>query len=87
LFDVNYLGIYAPQYPTHYSPAGNGDVPDNMVHQNIRLSHVIVSDILNSNHLPVVFHILDHVTTKKLLEPFEIITDWKRFQNLASNLI
>jgi hypothetical protein len=66
LFDVNDFEISAPQYPTHYSPAENGDLLDIVVHQNIRLSHVIVSDILDSDHLAIVFHMLDHVTTKKL---------------------
>jgi hypothetical protein len=41
LFDVNQFEISAPQCPTHYSPAGNGDVLDIVVHQNIRLSDVI----------------------------------------------
>jgi hypothetical protein len=66
LFDVNDFKISAPQSPTHYSPAGNGDVLDIVVYQSIRLSHVNVSDILDSDHLPIEFHILDHVTTKKL---------------------
>jgi hypothetical protein len=35
LFDVNDFEISAPQYPTHYSPAGNGDVLDIVAHQNI----------------------------------------------------
>jgi hypothetical protein len=73
--------------PTHYSPAGNDDVLDTVVHQNIRLLHVIVSDILDSDHLSIVFYVLDHVTTKKLLNPLEKFTDWERFQNLVSNLI
>jgi hypothetical protein len=84
LFDVNNFKISASQYPTHYSPAGNGDMLDTVVRQNIRLSHVVVSDFLD---LPVVFHILDHVTTKKLSEPLKKFTDWERFQNTASNLI
>jgi hypothetical protein len=87
LFHVNNFEISAPQKPTHYSPAGNADVLDIVVHQNIRLSHFIVSDILDSDHLPIVFHILEHVTTRKFSEPFEKFTDWERFQNLASNLI
>jgi hypothetical protein len=33
-----------------------------VVHQNIRLSHVSASDLLNSDRLPIVFHILDLVT-------------------------
>jgi hypothetical protein len=44
--------------PTHYSPAGNGDVLDIVVHKNIKVSDVIVSDILDSDHLPIIFHIL-----------------------------
>jgi hypothetical protein len=45
----------APKCPTHYSPSGNGDGLDIVVHKNVRLSEVIVSDILNSDHLPIVF--------------------------------
>jgi hypothetical protein len=59
-----------------------------MVHKNIRLSHVTVSDdILDSDHLPTAFHILHHVRTKNLQEPFEKCTNWERFRSLASNLI
>jgi hypothetical protein len=65
-----------PQHPTHYSPAGNGDVLDNVVHQNIRHSYVIISDILDLDHLQIVFHIMDHATTKELLEPLEKCADW-----------
>jgi hypothetical protein len=39
LFDVNQFVTSAPQCPTHYFPAGNGDVLD-IVHQNIRVSDV-----------------------------------------------
>jgi hypothetical protein len=60
LFDVNKFEISAPQWPTHYSPSENGDVLDIVVHQNSGVSDVIVSDILVSNHLPIIFHILDH---------------------------
>jgi hypothetical protein len=45
LFDVSQFEISAPQCPTHYSPSGNSDVLDIVVHQNIRVSDVIVSDI------------------------------------------
>jgi hypothetical protein len=48
---------------------------------------VIVSVILVSDHLPIVFHILDHVKTKILSEPVEKVTDWEMFQSLASHLI
>jgi hypothetical protein len=87
LLDRSDFEISAPQCPTHYSHGGNGDVLDIVVHKNIRLSHVIVSDILDSDHLPILFHILDHVRTNKISAPVEKITDWERFQSLASNLI
>jgi hypothetical protein len=87
LFDASDFEISAPQCPTHYSPVGNGDVLDIVVHKNIRLSNVIVSNILDSDHLPRIFHILDHVKTKNVSAPLEKFTDWKRFQSLASNLI
>jgi hypothetical protein len=87
LFDASAFEIFAPQYPTHYSPVGNGDVLDIVMHKNIRLSNVIVSDILDSDHLPIIFHNLDHVGTKTISAPLEKITDWERFYSLTSNLI
>jgi hypothetical protein len=60
---------------------------DIVVHQNIRVSEVIVSDILDSDHLPIVFHILDHVKIRNLSDPIEKFTDWDRFQSLTSELI
>jgi hypothetical protein len=38
LFDLSGFEISAPQCSTQYSPAGNGDVLDIVVHQNIRVS-------------------------------------------------
>jgi hypothetical protein len=87
LFDFSELEISSPQCPTHYSPAGNGDVLDIVVHQNSRASDVIVSDILDSEHLPIIFYILDHVKTKNLSEPIEKFTERNRFQSLASEII
>jgi hypothetical protein len=84
LFDLNEFEILTSQFPTHYFPEGNGDVLDNVVHQNIRVSDVIVSDILDSYHLPVLFHVLNHVKVRKLSEPIKKFTDWYRFQSLAS---
>jgi hypothetical protein len=52
LFNTHEFEISAPQCPSHYSPAGNGDVLDIVVHQNVRLSEVIVSDVLDSDHFP-----------------------------------
>jgi hypothetical protein len=46
LFDSSEFQISAPQCPTHYFPAGNGDVLDIDVHQNVRLSEVIVAEVL-----------------------------------------
>jgi hypothetical protein len=87
LLNANQFEISAPQCPTHYSPVGNGHVLDIFVHQNIRMSDVIVSDILDSDRLPIVFHILDHVKIRNLSNPIEKFTDWERFQSLASELI
>jgi hypothetical protein len=49
------------QCHTHYHPAGNGDVLDIALQKNVRLSEVIVSDILDSDHLPTVFYLLDQL--------------------------
>jgi hypothetical protein len=78
LFDVSDFEIPEPQCPTHYSLVGNGDVLDTVVHKNIRLPNVIVSGILDSDHLPIIFHILDHVRTKNISAPLKKITDWER---------
>jgi hypothetical protein len=43
-FDVNQFEISESQCPTHYSPSRYGDVLDIVVHQNIRVSDVTVSD-------------------------------------------
>jgi hypothetical protein len=51
------------------------------------VSDVIFSDILNSDHLQIIFHILDHVKIRNHPEPIEKFTDWDQFQSLASELI
>jgi hypothetical protein len=66
LFDMNLFEISVPHCPTHYSPVESGDVLDIVVHRNIRVSDVIVSDILDSDHLPAVYRLLDHVKTMNL---------------------
>jgi hypothetical protein len=66
---------------------GIADVLDIVVHKNIRHLDVIYSDILDSDYLPIMFHILDHVRTKQISKPLERFTDWEQFQSLASNLI
>jgi hypothetical protein len=65
--DANDFEISA-QHPIQYFPAGNGDVLDIVVHQNIIFEHVIVFDILDYDQLPVIFYILDLITANKLLE-------------------
>jgi hypothetical protein len=87
LFDLSEFEISAPQCPTHYSPAGNGDVLDILVNQNVIMSDLIVSDVLDSHHLPIIFHILDHVKIRNLSEHIEKFTDWDWLQSLASELI
>jgi hypothetical protein len=58
-----------------------------IVHKNGRQSEVIVSDILDSDHLPVLFHLLDHVRTRNLSDLVDKFRDWERFQSLAYELI
>jgi hypothetical protein len=87
LFDLNKFEISAPQCPIHYSPTGNGDVLDIMVHQNIRVSDVIVYNILDSDHPPIIFHILNNIKIRNLSEPIEKFADWDMFQCLVSELI
>jgi hypothetical protein len=58
-----------------------------VIHQNIRLSDIIVSDILDSDHLPIIIHIQHHVKIRNLSEPTEKFTEWDRFKSLASELI
>jgi hypothetical protein len=58
-----------------------------IVLHNVWLSEVIVSDILDSGHLPIVFHLLDHIRTRNLSDTVDKYTDWERFQNLVYELI
>jgi hypothetical protein len=78
LLHINEFEIPAPKCTTHYIPVGNGDMLDIVVNMNVPLPKVTVSDILDSDHLPIVFYLLDHIRTRNLLE---------RFQTLASELI
>jgi hypothetical protein len=74
LLYVNEFEISTPQCPTHFSPKGNGDVLA-IVHKNVRLTEVIVPDILDSDHLPIIFHLLDHIRSRNLSELVDIFTD------------
>jgi hypothetical protein len=72
---------------TYCSPVGNGDILDIVAHRNVRLSEVIVSDIMDLDYLPIVFHFLDHIKTKYFLDPVSRFTDCERFQSMACELI
>jgi endonuclease/exonuclease/phosphatase (EEP) superfamily protein YafD len=60
IFNCNFE-ISAPQHPTHFVPNGRGDDLDIVVHKDVRLSEVRVLDIMDSDHLPIMFCILDHI--------------------------
>jgi hypothetical protein len=85
LFDVNQFENSAPPCPPHYSHTGNGEVLDIVVHQNIRVSNVIVSDILDSDHLPILFHIPDHVKIMNLSKPIKDSQIGNYFKALSLN--
>jgi hypothetical protein len=89
LFCLREFEISAPQCPspTHNSPAGNGDVLDIVVHKISECQMSLSRDILDSDHLPVIIPIMDHVKIRNLSKPVEKFTDWDRFQSLASELI
>jgi hypothetical protein len=84
---MNEFEISAPQYSTRSFPVGNGDVLDIVVHKNIWLSEVIVSDNMDSDKLPVVFHLLNHVRAENLWDSVGKFKYWERFQSLASESI
>jgi hypothetical protein len=70
-----------------YTPDGKGGVLDIVVHHSIQLSEVIVTDILDSDHLPVLVHILDSVRESEALDLVENFRGWERFQSFTSELI
>jgi hypothetical protein len=51
------------------------------------MSDVIISENLGSDHIPIIFHILDQVKIRNLPEPVEKFTDWEWFQSLTSELM
>jgi hypothetical protein len=87
LLHINKFEISAPQCPTHFSTVGNGDMLNIVAPKNVQLSEVIVSDILDSDHLPVISHLLDHVKTMDLQDSVDKFTDWEQFQRLTSEFI
>jgi hypothetical protein len=79
--------ISAPQHQTHFVPDGRGDVLDIVVHKDVRLSEVRVLDIMNSDHLRIIFCILDHIKAREILDLVEKLTHWERFQSVTSALV
>jgi hypothetical protein len=79
LLHINEFEISAPQYPTDYSPTGNGDVLDIVVHKKIRLPEVIVSDILDLDQLPIIFHFVDHRRSRNPSDTIEKFRVWEQF--------
>jgi hypothetical protein len=45
-----------------------------------------LSDILDSDQLPIVFHLMYHIRTTNPSGQVGKLTDWERFQSLASEL-
>jgi hypothetical protein len=87
LFVNSNFEISGPQHPTYFVSDGRGDVLGIVIHKDVRLSDVRVLDIMDSDHLPIMFCIWDHVKTREILDPVEKFTDWERFNSLASALV
>jgi hypothetical protein len=87
LFDVNQFEISTPHCSTHYSLAVSGDVLLIVVHQTIRLSDVIVSDILDSDSKPIVIHVLDNDRSRNRSEAILKFADLDGFQSFISEII
>jgi hypothetical protein len=83
----NEFEISAPQRPTHYSPVANSDVLDIVVHKNVRLPEVIVSDLMDSDQLIISSHLQDNIRTRNPSDPVDKFTDCEQFENLASELV
>jgi hypothetical protein len=79
--------ISASSSSTHYTPRENGDILDTVIHYNVRLSGVTVSDVLDSDHLPIFLNILDQVCARDNSARVERHTDWDLFRSLTSDLI
>jgi len=57
----NDFQISVPQCPTCYTPQ-NGDMLHIALHHKVWLTDVTVSNILDLDQLPIIFHILNHNT-------------------------
>jgi hypothetical protein len=54
---------------------------------DIRLSVVFVSDMLDKDNLPIVFHLFDHISTWNISDTVNKFTVWERLQHPASECI
>jgi hypothetical protein len=63
---------------------GNGDVPAIVARKSVRLSEVTFFNILDSDHLQIVFYLRDRIKARNLSDPVGKFTDWEQFQCLAS---
>jgi hypothetical protein len=79
--------ISAPQHRTHFVPNGRVDVLDIVIHKDFRLSEVRVLDIMESDHLLIMFFILNHIKAREIMDAVEKFTNWERFQSPASALV
>jgi len=89
LFDNNDFKISAPEHPIHYTPQGTGCVLDTVICKNVRLLHVTVSAVLDSDHLQISFYTLGHFRSRDRdnLNRVNKITYLEVFQSVASELI
>jgi hypothetical protein len=75
LYDNDDFQISAPQCPTYYTTKVNGDTLDTVMQWNVRLSYVTLFEVTDSDHLPILIHILGHVSSRDFSAPAEIHTD------------
>jgi hypothetical protein len=88
LLHINEFEISAPQCPTDYSPTGNVTCSillcTRISGRQKSLSLTFWNQI---TYLPVIFNVLDHISTRNLSGPVDKLADWERFQSLASEII
>jgi hypothetical protein len=66
---INEFEISALQYPTHYSPVGNGDVLDIVVHKHVQKSSSLT--FWTQISYQSFFNLLDHIRTRNLSDPVD----------------
>jgi hypothetical protein len=71
LFNCNFE-ISAPQHPTHFVADGRSDVLDIVVYRDVRLSEIRMPDIMGSDHLLIMFCILNYIKARDVLDLVKI---------------